>query len=45
MKDEIWLSRLLGLWLISFSGLLVFLYLLFIGCDIDGRSVFELLFR
>ncbi len=43
MKAEAWLARLLGLWLVSFSGLLIFLYMLFIGCEINGRSMFELL--
>lgn len=42
---EAWLSRLLGLWLISFAGLLFFLYMLFIGAQLNGRSMFELLFR
>ena len=45
MKSEAWLSRLLALWLGSFSGLLLFLYMLFIGADMDGRSMYELLFR
>ena len=45
MRADRWLARLLGLWLISFSGLLAFLYMLFIGSDIDGKSMFELLFR
>ena len=45
MKDELWLSRLLALWLGSFGGLLFFLYMLFIGVDLDGRSVFHLVFR
>jgi len=45
MRADRWLSRLLGLWLASFSGLLVFLYMLFIGCDIGGQSMFQLLFR
>ena len=45
MKDDQRLSRLLGLWLASFAGLLWFLYMLFIGADIGGRSMFELLFN
>ena len=42
---DAWLSRLLALWLGSFAGLLLFLYMLFIGSDIRGRSMFQLLFR
>ena len=42
---EIWLSRLLNLWFASFAGLLFFLYMLFIGVDLDGKSVFHLIFR
>ncbi len=45
MKQELWLSRLLTLWLVSFAGLMVFLYMLFIGTDFDGISMFELLIR
>jgi hypothetical protein len=45
MKSDVWLSRLLGLWLASFWGLLMFLYMLFIGSDVGGRSMFQCLFR
>ena len=45
MRQEVWLSRLLALWLGSFAGLMVFLYMLFIGSDFEGRSMFELLLR
>ncbi len=38
MKSDVWLSRLLGLWLASFWGLLMFLYMLFIGSDV-GRAL------
>lgn len=44
-RGEIWLSRLLNLWLASFAGLLFFLYMLFIGVDLDGKSVFHLIFH
>jgi hypothetical protein len=45
VKSDLWLSRLLGLWLLSFWGLLVFLYMLFIGCEVGGRSMFQFLLR
>ena len=50
MKDaqaasESWLSRLLGLWLVSFAGLLGFLYMLFIGWDVNGLSMIQLLLK
>jgi hypothetical protein len=45
MNSELRLSRLLGLWLASFGGLLVFLYALFIGSEVGGRSMFQSLFR
>jgi hypothetical protein len=45
VKTDVWLSRLLGLWLVSFAGLLAFLYVLFIGADVDGRSMFQYLLR
>jgi len=44
VRTDRWLSRLLGLWLFSFSGLLVFLYMLFVGAEIHGRSMYQLLF-
>ncbi len=43
MNEEAWLSRLLAAWLGAFGGLLAFLYMLFIGCEIGGRTVFELI--
>jgi hypothetical protein len=43
VKGALGLSRLLGLWLVSFAGLLIFLYMLFIGCSVGGRPVFQLL--
>lgn len=45
MKRASWLPRLLSLWLASFAGLLVFLYLFFIGSDVGGRSMFQVVFR
>jgi hypothetical protein len=45
VKSEGWLQRLLFLWMASFAGLLMFLYMLLIGSEIDGRSVFQMLFR
>ncbi|MBI4346132.1 MAG: hypothetical protein HY553_04715 [Elusimicrobia bacterium] len=45
MTDRSWLPRLLGLWLASFAGLLVFLYMFFIGSEVGGRSMFEAVFR
>lgn len=45
MKSDVWLSRLLGLWLLSFWGLLAFLYMLFIGAEVDGRSMIQYLLR
>ena len=45
MKQDAWLSRLLGLWLASFGGLLAFLYALVIGTSIDGRSMLALMFK
>lgn len=44
MKGSAWLPRLLGLWLASFAGLLVFLYMFFIGSDLGGRSMFQVVF-
>jgi len=44
MRADLWLARLLGLWFLSFAGLLLFLYLLLIGVEIEGRSMFQLLF-
>lgn len=45
MRSELWLSRLLAVWLVSFAGLLAFVYMLFIGSDVGGRSMFQTLFR
>lgn len=45
MKQGSWLPRLLGLWLGSFAGLLLFLYMLFIGSEIGGQSMFQVVFR
>ena len=45
MKERPWLPRLLVLWLASFGGLLVFLYMFFIGSDIGGESMFQVVFR
>ena len=45
MKERSWLPRLLSLWLASFAGLLVFLYMFSIGSDIGGASMFEAVFR
>jgi hypothetical protein len=43
--SDAWLSRLLGLWLLSFSGLLLFLYMLLVGWDLNGLSMAQLLLR
>lgn len=43
MNNEAWLSLLLKLWLIAFAGLLVFLFLFFVGFEIDGRTMYQLL--
>ncbi len=43
-RADLWLARLLGPWFLSFAGLLLFLYLLLIGVEIEGRSMFQLLF-
>lgn len=40
-----WLSRLLALWLASFAGLLLFMYMLLIGWESGGRSMAQLLFK
>ena len=40
-----WLSRLLSLWLVSFAGLLLFLYMLLIGWESGGKSMAQLLLR
>jgi len=45
VKETSWLPRLLGLWLASFAGLLVFLYMFFIGSEIGGESMFAIVFR
>lgn len=45
LKRSSWLPRLLGLWLGSFAGLLLFLYFFFIGWDMGGSSMFEVVFR
>jgi len=39
-----WLARLLALWLASFAGLLLFLYMLFIGVQVGGRPMYETIF-
>jgi hypothetical protein len=43
--SEAWLSRLLGLWLASFAGLLVFLYMALVGWELDGRSMAQYLLK
>jgi len=44
MRADLWLARLLGLWLLSFTSLLLFLYMLLIGMEVEGQSMFQLLF-
>lgn len=43
MNNEDWLGLLLKLWLLAFAGLLVFLFLFFVGFEVDGRTMYQLL--
>ncbi len=43
MNSDAWLGLLLKLWLLAFAGLLVFLFLFFVGFEIEGRSMYKLL--
>ena len=45
MRERSWVPGLLGLWLAAFAGLLAFLYMFFIGFDIGGESMFQVVFR